>query len=118
MKAFLTGSQAYGTPHEESDVDIVLRMDIIDTDKMIKALIALGQTPEHVDYGDGQSSIKIGALNLIVCHTDKRYTSWVLGTAALNQENHDQYPMRRTRGRAIEVFSGLRDMLGLKNGKQ
>lgn len=116
MKAFLTGSTVYGTPHKDSDIDLVVRLDVESTGKMAQFLKEKGEKLEHCDYGDGQTSIKIGALNLLVCHTDKRYISWALGTEALKKER--MAVGRLTRERAIEVFSSLRDMLGLKKGKQ
>jgi len=117
MKAFLTGSQVYGTPSKESDIDLVVCMTVSDVNTMVRVLTEKGEKPEHVDYGDGQSSIKIGSLNLLVCHTDKRYASWLLGTQVLMQERQTRHsPL--TREHAIEVFSALREMLGLKNGKE
>ncbi len=117
MNAFLTGSQVYGEPNKDSDIDLVLSMTINDTKQLVEVLNAKGQTVEHVDYGDGQSSIKIGFLNLIICHSEKREVSWRLGTSVLIRERKENMrPLKRSR--AIEVFSGLREMLGLKNGKQ
>ena len=111
--AFLTGSQMYGTPTAESDIDLVLSMSVSDTAKLVSVLNSKGERPEYVDYGDGQSSMKIGSLNLLICHTDNRYISWALGTQVLMRESLNGFkPV--TRDYAVLVFSKLREMLGLK----
>jgi len=113
VKAFLSGSQVYGEPTEESDIDLIIRMAKKEMDKLIKILSSKGQI-QHIDpnYDNGQVSIKIGTLNLLICYTDKRYLSWATGTKALRLERRKKgKPLSRER--AVEVFSGLRDMLEL-----
>ena len=82
MMAFLTGSRVYGTPHEESDTDIVVRVD----EQALSALWAIGDMPCDLnsarDLGWGHS-IRIGPLNIIAVTTDKQYAAWLIGTSEL-----------------------------------
>lgn len=113
--AFITGSRIYGEPNNDSDIDVVIKLNITDTDKIIRVLTSAGQkvTENRGDYA-GQTSIKIGALNLLVCHSDKTFFAWSTGTEMLKRERTIAgRPLSRER--AIEVFSYLREKLGIKN---
>ena len=39
FNAFITGSRVYGCPTKESDIDVVIKMNQSDMDKMIKTNI-------------------------------------------------------------------------------
>lgn len=78
MKAFITGSQIYGIPSEESDIDLVIfaSKDVLD---ILLPESDLGHAP-----------IKFGKLNVIVAETEQQYLAWFEGkrkcleTMALN----------------------------------
>jgi hypothetical protein len=99
MKAFVTGSRAYGTPRYDSDLDIVIRMDYD------YALTNFIHNPEYVlsSYGDCQDTfqIKTDTVNLIICCTDEAYEKWYTGTESLKAIR----PV--TREVAIELFKSL-----------
>lgn len=96
--AFLTGSRAYGTPHETSDVDIVLHTTT--KSPLYRALMGL----EDSEYDGVTLAIKSGDLNLIVVNRVKDYACWAVGTCALSSAS----PV--TRDDAIKVFRALRSM--------
>lgn len=79
MIAFLTGSQRYGTPTPDSDVDLVIRADPVE----IAALMMLcDNQPEPLptkQYPEGVSdsaSLRFGRLNLIACANDETFHAW------------------------------------------
>ena len=100
--ALLTGSRAYGTPREDSDVDLVIRV----RDAATLAAIREAADPVMPNQGHsaraGRSSFRFGDLNLIVCHTDAEYAVWAAGTAELV----DRAPVAREE--AVAVFKRLR----------
>lgn len=101
--AFLTGSRAYGTPREDSDVDLVIRVrDAATLAAIIEAADPTDATNKPSAVGFRTASFRFGTLNLIIAHTDRQYADWRDGTATLIAEK----PV--TRERAVEVFSELR----------
>lgn len=78
MNAFLTGSRVYGTPTEESDVDLVVQMTATEMDK-------LGWFAEEAfgfdEYGCGRS-FRFGKLNVIAISGDKLFQLWKESTEA------------------------------------
>lgn len=79
MKAFITGSHAYGAPTDASDVDLVLRVDPETRTKLVQIF-----EPEGAEYGDNVLQFKVAdVLNLILCVTDAQYEAWRAGTAGL-----------------------------------
>lgn len=98
--AFLTGSQVYGTPTPESDIDLVVKMS---HEEMLTlcGLVGAGTVEE---YGDGQTTIRFGKLNIIICYDgDVRFDSWKKGTEELKKTKPN------TRDHAIFVFDELFD---------
>lgn len=95
--AFLTGSRAYGTPTPKSDWDLVVLVDH-ETAAKLKAEFA----ERGASYVD---SIRVGALNLILPTTRKRYDVWADGTQQLKA----RAPV--TRDEAVELFQQLRAAL-------
>ena len=105
MNAFLTGSQIYGSPTENSDIDLVVSMD----DENRARLWALVKDSEKkvnfntdADYG-GNLNLQFGRLNLIVLKSDIEMANWKVGTVMLER----QCPVSRER--AVEVLKALRD---------
>lgn len=74
MNAFLTGSQVYGTPTAQSDVDLAVRVS--DSDCELLATLA-DQEP-----GSGGMSIRFGNLNLI-CLGERSFEAWREATEEL-----------------------------------
>lgn len=110
MKAFITGSHAYGKPHEGSDVDLVLRVDDSTRADLIRLLAADGSV-ENSDYEAGEViQFKVGSLNLLLCVTDEQYSTWVIGTQQLKAIA----PV--TRDFAVETFKRLRGATPLLTG--
>lgn len=101
MKAFITGSHAYGTPHEKSDVDLVVRCDESTMLKLVE-LCAPALLDEEPKSGDGEThQFKVGKFNLIMCTTDARFEAWKKGTATL------QVIAPVTREQACKMFAKL-----------
>lgn len=79
MKAFITGSRAYGRPKTSSDIDLVVRMDCADADLLRDFL---GGSFDPYD-GTDTTSVKVGNLNLLITISDDVYDAWHTGTLAL-----------------------------------
>jgi hypothetical protein len=74
-KPFITGSRVYGTPRDNSDLDVVIRCDAY----VIAAIEALiGKSSG--DYDHKSVSVQCGPLNLHLCGTDGEYDRWHQGT--------------------------------------
>ena len=103
MQAFLTGSQVYGKPTQESDVDLVIFTDV---DTMLR-LRALADSPQVLQKVSGanthkSASIRFGKLNLTVVTNEDEWQAWRLATLALKAEA----PVSKER--AIEQHEWLR----------
>lgn len=98
MKAFITGSQAYGKPTERSDVDLVVRTDRTTADAL-KKLLEDEDPPKS--GGAGSVSLKIGKLNLLLAVTDEAYEAWATGTEALSAMKPVERPV------AVNLFKRL-----------
>jgi hypothetical protein len=72
MKAFITGSRAYGSPTPQSDVDLVV---LVDSETLVK-LRSLSDT-----WRDG--SIRFGNLNLVALDSEQQFKLWEQGTQTL-----------------------------------
>ena len=103
--ALLTGSRAYGTPREDSDVDLVIRVrDAATLAAIIDAADPADPDSPHKPSAVGfrTASFRFGRLNLIIAHTDAQYATWAAGTAELV----DRAPV--TREEAVATFKRLR----------
>ena len=70
LKVFLTGSQVYGTPRPDSDIDIVLPpMDSEESKKIVKLL--------------GGFPLKSGKINLILTNSREEFNVWKTSTDLL-----------------------------------
>lgn len=106
--AFVTGSQIYGEPDGDSDIDLVIRT----SEKHARMLAEMSDYPLSGDQPDdiasstpiGSLSLRFGDLNLIACYTDWAYDIWMQGT----QQLWFQKPV--TRNTAIEHFNMLRGL--------
>lgn len=96
MKAFITGSHAYGTPTPDSDVDMVVMID----PGIVHLLAGIGQAGSFTE--DGTIAIRFGKLDLICCTKEETYAEWVTGTTLLRQ----RLPV--TREEAVACFEEIR----------
>lgn len=104
MKAFLTGSRAYGTPREaspfstRSDIDLVCFVSFEDLATIVDAAgeYAQGSGREH------NVSMRFGPLNLILLSDHRDYDLWKDGTEDLKERK----PV--TRSQAVHTFETLR----------
>lgn len=106
--AFITGSHAYGTPTEDSDVDLVVPMFPKTFHDLWRALEAQDSEAEMVEYQDEEHgfialSLRIEKLNLICAVSPEMWRAWKKGT--------DRLIKRRPVGRefAVKLLSRLRD---------
>ena len=110
LRAFLTGSRVYGTPREDSDVDMVVFL----SREEVVTLRGLGEQLEPAlggyDVTTESFPLRFGRLNLLVCLTEAAYNTWRAGTDALvAQFAAGDTP---TRDEAIAVFRKLRGHSG------
>ncbi len=76
-KPFLTGSQAYGEPSDESDIDLVVLMP----PELAEVLQTLSGLSCGCGYGeDPSTNLRFGKLNLIAVHSPSVYEMWRKGT--------------------------------------
>lgn len=120
MKAFLTGSRAYGKPQPSSDIDLVVYCS--KEDLAVLRQFDEGPDPRHMTntgsepdkpFEDGCGApLRFGRLNLL-CITDPRaYAVWQEGTKQLlNLRDMTGHPV--SRDTAVELFRGLRERAGL-----
>ena len=74
MTAFLTGSVVYGTPNEDSDVDLV----ILTTPDVISVLRTISDSTKTTASGARQ--LRFGDLNIVACTDRDDFAMWRVGT--------------------------------------
>ena len=120
MKAFLTGSRAYGTPQPSSDIDLVVFLSR--DDLAVLRQFDEGPDPRHTTntgsepdkpFEDGVGApLRFGKLNLLCITDPKAYACWLNGTATLKK----MAPV--SRDFAVEFFRKLREEAGLTGTKK
>ncbi len=102
MKSFLTGSRRYGTPRADSDIDLVVLMDVNELVELAKLADNTDDfgSPGGEQYDDG-CSLRFGKLNLL-CVTQEHFKVWKQGTDELIA----MAPV--TRDKAMEHLAALR----------
>jgi len=107
MKVLLTGSRAYGTPREDSDIDIVM---LGETDEDYNVFVGLKfmanptiPTVEECKEQLYAGNLKFGRLNLILVNCPDTFDIWKQGTTLLKEFA----PV--TRDQAVYVLKGLRE---------
>jgi len=80
LKSYFTGSQVYGTPRPDSDIDLVIRMSSEELAKIVHAQVA-----DTVVWFENSptASLKFGKLNVIACITDDAFEKWAVSTVQL-----------------------------------
>jgi hypothetical protein len=99
MNAFLTGSQAYGTPTDESDVDLAIVVSSDDAERLHSLASRRGGS------GGGWVSLYFGRLNL-VCLAPDEFDAWKMANDQLKAEK----PV--TKERAIELIDAAKAIAG------
>lgn len=97
MRAFITGSRAYGSPGPKSDIDLVVMVSNSTRDLLLR----YGTKVEGEDQ-----VIRFGKLNIIACLNEEEFAIWKVGTRMCFIEK-DTSGNPTSRERAIEVFSQL-----------
>jgi hypothetical protein len=93
MRSFLTGSRVYGTPREDSDIDLVIQLPIDDQNKLIEIGDEAG-----IQLDDEYPQVRFGKLQIIMVTTDWEFAAWKHATQNLIK----QAPV--TREKAIETI--------------
>jgi predicted nucleotidyltransferase len=106
LKAFVTGSRAYGTPREDSDIDLVVMVSLRDMERLRDQH---DERPARDDDDEGeypdvpdQAQLRFGRLNLLCVTQEDDYEAWRSGTEELIARS----PV--TRAEAVEVFDRKR----------
>ena len=96
MNAFLTGSHAYGTPREDSDIDVVVLMNPEDVRTILGVVGPRSSDGSAAD--DCRVSLRFGNLKLLVMVHEDQFRAW--------QEATEELAARRpvTRAEAIRVI--------------
>lgn len=101
QEPFVTGSQAYGVPREDSDIDLVVAVP--DELRQYLASVCDNQSGRL-----GQRSMRFGRLNLLCATTPEQYEAWHAGTTELLSEEESA-----DRDHAREVIGNWRQRLGV-----
>lgn len=116
VNAIVTGSQVYGTPKHDSDVDLVILVSADD----LALLKSLGEITVPVKGSDSdpgttgrddglQASIRFGKLNLIATTCPIAYAVWVKGTDYLKRQKPGSRDNAAAYFRALRIHHGLKD---------
>lgn len=83
MKAFITGSRAYGTPTEKSDLDLAALVSREDLDTTMMLLPSEPHSHEFGDYPDNCGIFRFGKLNLLLFTDEAEFNAWSRATEYL-----------------------------------
>lgn len=108
VRAFVTGSHAYGNPTEDSDIDLVIPGSV-ELHKYLKENITDDREAVRNESSD-PFAILTGGIDIIIASTKEEYEFWRDGTMALIE----QRPVSRKY--AIDYFYGMRQQLNIRLG--
>jgi hypothetical protein len=93
--SFVTGSRAYGTPREDSDIDLAVCVSSKDLE-----LLMGGQPTGDAQYQEGtrSTSLRFGKLNLLAFVNRADFDAWMVANEMLKK----QRPV--TRERAVQTI--------------
>lgn len=100
-RCFITGSQAYGTPGPDSDIDLVILCDKEVVDKLQLFSDHSGQDAMEEYYNDGLPCLYFGKLNIIfVCNLGlfevwKKATEFLAAKKPVTREQAIEYVRRK-----------------------
>lgn len=100
MCAVLTGSRVYGTPREDSDVDLAVLVSLEDFDKLVALFPPGGEADSY--KGCPAQPLRIGKLNLLLVTSEAHLAIWRAGTDILKANA----PV--TREQAMQLFAEMR----------
>ena len=105
-KAFITGSRCYGTPRDDSDLDLV----ILASNHAFKMLAAFADDDSETGEGSGKGtpssgSFRFGKLNIIAITDESVFEVWRAATESLKAKA----PV--SRDDAVELIKGMTDAL-------
>lgn len=105
MKAFITGSRAYGAPREDSDIDLVVLMDADTAGELSQLAANFAASPIAAASiaTDRGLSLRFGRMNLIIETDDGSFQDWIDGTDELKAI------MPVTHEKAVDVFDRYRN---------
>jgi hypothetical protein len=103
MFALLTGSQVYGAPRPDSDVDLVVLAD----DETIRALIPHADGAKVTSETARSASLRFGKLNLVCVGSTELFEKWRAATAVCIGRSDDRGNQPITRAEAMEIFKAL-----------
>lgn len=111
MNAFLTGSRAYGTPREDSDIDLVVMMPASQLRRLNELIGEDADSEMRYEGMKPGACVRFGKLNLIVVTGDEDYQAWREGT--------DELITRKpvTRDEACAVFKAKREAVKEKRDR-
>jgi len=116
--AIVTGSQKYGTPKPDSDVDLVVLVSGEDM-HILQQFADAEQHKETKGNYDGvgglSASLRFGRLNLLLTTDPLAYEVWRRGTQKLVIESHLDGPIDRDT--AVRLFNGLQSHCGLNHAE-
>lgn len=95
MKAFLTGSRVYGTPTEDSDIDLVIYCESSTKEKLIEL------------SDSGKMPCMFGKLNIIFATNESQYSAWKEAC----QECKELSPLPKET--AFKIHDRIRDGYGI-----
>ncbi len=118
MKAFITGSRAYGKPTDKSDIDLVVMVSE-EVRATLYGLCDEGPTKMTVRAASSEiinkGPIRFGKLNLIVCTSEKEYATWKHITDVLYTKSKMNGPVSREEAKG--VFTAGYEAVGLVKGE-
>ncbi|WP_406698586.1 nucleotidyltransferase domain-containing protein [Singulisphaera sp. Ch08] len=97
MNAFLTGSHIYGTPHEDSDIDLVVMMPVSQLGRLNELIAEDADSEMRYEGMKPGACVRFGKLNLIVVTDQDDYRAWQEGTAELTARK----PVTRDEAKAV-----------------
>lgn len=107
MFSFITGSRRYGTPRDDSDLDLVIYCPNYQTERAIRAATGKKLTPKAM-----KQPVRFGNLNLIIVRTPQEWTAWYSGTEMMAMDaNYQPKPKRRNKKAAKKFFDKIRKRL-------
>lgn len=109
--SFLTGSRVYGTPREDSDIDLVVLVrhsEIAILEKLSENTTDKVVCTSDKEHGLSSGSFRFGQINLIAVTKPEHYDIWKRGTANLLSKK-EALGRSITREEACKHFKELRD---------
>lgn len=110
MKSFVTGSRKYGTATAESDVDLVVLVNLED----LAILRGMADPSKSPTYEGVSGNLRFGKLNLICLTTDIDFAAWRTASAVVegdikHAKVEDSKSRYHTKGLVVDCFLGFQN---------